>query len=229
MKTAVSYIRVSTSAQGKSGLGLEAQREAISQFANVHGFEIDCELQEIETGKGSQALSNRPKLKAALLHAKQLNAPVIVAKLDRLSRDVHFVSGLMNKGVPFIVAELGPDIDPFMLHLYAALAEKERDLISQRTRAALKAAKARGIKLGNRTNLEDAQRKGSLSNAKNALIFSEQILPIIRQIHDAGIDTLSGVAEALNNRGIKTARGGSWHPSTVRNILMKERRQNEYT
>jgi DNA invertase Pin-like site-specific DNA recombinase len=122
----VSYIRVSTARQGRSGLGLEAQRGALLQFCGREGYELLKEYVEVETGKGSDALDRRPQLAAALAHAKRKRSPIIVAKLDRLSRDVAFISGLMAQNVPFIVAELGADADPFMLHLWAALAEKER-------------------------------------------------------------------------------------------------------
>ena len=137
-------IRVSTTQQGKSGLGIEAQREALARFAQAEAFEIIREFVEIETGKGSDALDRRPQLAAALADARKRRCSVAVAKLDRLSRDVHFISGLMAHRVPFLVAELGPDVDPFILHLFAALAEKERALISERTKRALGAAKARG-------------------------------------------------------------------------------------
>src|ERR1700688_354413 len=145
----VTYIRVSTSQQGRSGLGIEAQRQALQQFAKADGFTVAREFVEVETGKGSDALDRRPQLKAALAAARKLRCHVAVAKLDRLSRDVHFISGLMAHKVPFLVAELGPDVDPFVLHLFAALAEKERSLISTRTRQALAAAKVRGVTLGN--------------------------------------------------------------------------------
>jgi DNA invertase Pin-like site-specific DNA recombinase len=148
-RPAIAYLRVSTNGQGKSGLGLEAQREAIARFAESEQFAIVGEFVEVETGKGADALSRRPQLAKALAAAKKNGSmcPVVVAKLDRLSRDVAFVSGLMAKRVPFIVAELGPNIDPFMLHVYAAVAEKERALISERTREALQKAKKRGVKL----------------------------------------------------------------------------------
>src|ERR1700681_2050304 len=145
----IAYIRVSTSQQGRSGLGIEAQRQALRQFAKAEGLELVREFVEVETGKGSDALDRRPQLKAALAAAKRLKCHVAVAKLDRLSRDVHFISGLMAHKVPFVVAELGPDVDPFVLHLFAALAEKERALISSRTKQALAAAKVRGVVLGN--------------------------------------------------------------------------------
>ena len=142
MRQIISYIRVSTQAQGKSGLGIEAQRDAIARFVAAEGYELIGEFVEVETGKGCDALERRPQLAAALGQARKAKCPVVVAKLDRLSRDVHFISGLMSERVPFIVAELGADCDPFMLHIYAALAEKERNLIGERTRAALARKKA---------------------------------------------------------------------------------------
>ena len=148
MSPIVGYYRVSTQKQGRSGLGLEAQRKAIQAFAQAEGFEVIAEHVEIETGKGSDALDRRPKLKAALKAAKRAKCSVAVAKLDRLSRDVHFISGLMAEKVPFIVAALGKNVDPFMLHIYAALAQQEREMISRRTREALAAAKERGVRLG---------------------------------------------------------------------------------
>src|ERR1051325_257627 len=132
MKPIIAYLRVSTGRQGRSGLGLEAQREAVARFAETEGFEVTEWAVEVGTGKGSDALGQRPKLAAAIMQAKRQRCPIIVAKLDRLSRDVHFISGLMAQRVPFIVADLGADADPFMLHVYAALAEKERRMIAER-------------------------------------------------------------------------------------------------
>jgi DNA invertase Pin-like site-specific DNA recombinase len=111
----ITYVRVSTSGQGHSGLGIEAQRNTLAQFAHTEGFEVAREFVEVETGKGADALDRRPQLKAALAAARKLKCHVAVAKLDRLSRDVHFISGLMAHKVPFLVAELGPDVDPFVL------------------------------------------------------------------------------------------------------------------
>src|SRR6267154_2260758 len=148
MKTAIAYTRVSTAQQGKSGLGLEAQQAALVRFAEAEGFDLVQTFEEVETGKGADALNRRPQLAAALKAAKKMKSPIIVAKLDRLSRDVHFISGLMAYKTPLIVAELGADADPFMLHLYAAIAEKERRMISQRTRDALASRKTTGMKLG---------------------------------------------------------------------------------
>ena len=157
MKPIIAYIRVSTESQGRSGLGVEAQRARIGAFAKLENFETAREFVEIETGKGADALDRRPQLKAAIAAAKRLGTYIVVAKLDRLSRDVHFISGLMVHHVPFVVAELGPNVDPFMLHIYAALAEKERALISERTKAGLAAAKERGTRLGN-PDLAEARR-----------------------------------------------------------------------
>jgi DNA invertase Pin-like site-specific DNA recombinase len=221
MAQLISYIRVSTGKQGKSGLGIEAQREAIARFAAAEGREVLAEFLEVETGKGSDALDRRPRLAEALAKAKRAKAPVVVAKLCRLSRDVAFISGLMAQRVPFIVAELGADADPFMLHIYAALAEKERALIADRTRAALAQKKAHGAVLGNRTNLPEAQAKGVASNRKTADAFALNVLPIVRQIQATGATTFRAIAAALNDRGVRTARGGAWHDSTVRNLLAR--------
>jgi DNA invertase Pin-like site-specific DNA recombinase len=149
MTDAIAYMRVSTAEQGRSGLGLEAQKAAIERFAQAEQIRVTQWLTEVQSGKRvSDTLDDRPILKAALAHAKASKCLVLVSKLDRLSRDVHFISGLMVQRVEFVVCELGRNQDPFMLHLFAALAEKERALISQRTKAALAALKARGVKLG---------------------------------------------------------------------------------
>jgi DNA invertase Pin-like site-specific DNA recombinase len=221
MKQAIAYIRVSTQKQGRSGLGIEAQRGSIARFTEAEGYTIVDEIVEVETGKGADALDRRPHLAAALNAAKRAKCPVIVAKLDRLSRDVAFISGLMAQRVPFIVAELGADADPFMLHLYAALAEKERSLISQRTRAALAAKKAAGARLGNPTNLSEASILGAVANVAQADRHAANIAPIVREIQATGGKTLREIADALNARGIRTARGGSWYASTVRNLLAR--------
>jgi DNA invertase Pin-like site-specific DNA recombinase len=138
-------------------LGLEAQRDAIERFAAGEGCTLSRVFVEVETGKGADALERRPKLAAALAEARKSGGAVVVAKLDRLSRDVHFISGLMAQRVPFLVAELGADVDPFVLHLFAALAEKERAMIAERTRAGLRAARERGVKLGG-PKLKQARR-----------------------------------------------------------------------
>lgn len=221
MRPIISYLRVSTGKQGKSGLGIDAQRAAIARFATAEGLEVLTEFVEVETGKGSGAIDRRPRLAEALAKARKAKAPVVVAKLCRLSRDVAFISGLMAQRVPFIVAELGADADPFMLHIYAALAEKERALIADRTRAALAQKKAQGTVLGNRTNLPDAQAKGVATNRKAADAFASNVLPIIRQIQTTGATTNRAIATALNDRGVRTARGGLWHDSTVRNLLAR--------
>ena len=222
MTPAVAYYRVSTARQGKSGLGIEAQKAAIQRFAEAEGIEVLAEHVEVETGKGADALERRPELAAALAQARKAKCPVLVAKLDRLSRDVHFISGLMAHRVPFVVADLGADADPFMLHLYAALAEKERALISARTKAALAAKKAQGVKLGN-PRAAAAAVKAHAANRAGADQFASNVLPIVREIQASGLTTLRDIAGALNARGIRTARGGAWHSSTVRNLLMRQK------
>jgi DNA invertase Pin-like site-specific DNA recombinase len=199
-------------------LGIEAQRTALSHFSRAEGFEVVREFVEVETGKGVDALDRRPQLKAALAAARKHRCHVAVAKLDRLSRDVHFISGLMAHKVPFLVAELGPDVDPFVLHLFAALAEKERALISTRTRQALEAAKARGVALGS-PKLHMARKSAMASIKAGADKHAANILPIIKEAQKAGATTLRQIAEALNARGVATARGGQWHAMSVKNML----------
>src|SRR5712671_6846844 len=176
MESAVAYYRVSTRQQQRSGLGIEAQRATVQRFAEAENIRIIAEFVEAETGKGADALDRRPQLAAALASAKAAKCCVLVSKLDRLSRDVAFVAGLMAQRVPFIVAELGRDADPFMLHLYAALAEKERRLISERTKAGLRAKRASGARLGNPTNLHAAGLIG-----RSVQIFSGRVRPCRRQ------------------------------------------------
>jgi DNA invertase Pin-like site-specific DNA recombinase len=158
---------------------LEAQRAAVARFAEAEGITISDEFTEVETGKGADALHRRPQLASALATARQQKCPLLVAKLDRLSRNVAFIAGLMAQRVPFIVAELGADADPFMLHLFAALAEKERRQISERTRAALAARKERGTKLDNPRNGSDAAAAGRQAHNEAANQYAASVLPII--------------------------------------------------
>ena len=197
---------------------MEAQREALARFAATEGFEVVREFVEIETGKGADALDRRPQLAAALAEARRRRCAVGVAKLDRLSRDIHFISGLMTHRVPFLVAELGSDVDPFILHLFAALAEKERAMISTRTREALSRAKARGVKLG---GPKLAQAPAVKTIKTNADRHAANVLPIIREIQRAGAKSLRAIAEALNARGVATARGGRWQAMTVEYCIDK--------
>ncbi|MBR0742272.1 recombinase family protein [Bradyrhizobium liaoningense] len=206
----VAYYRVSREKQGRSGLGLDGQRRLISTFASNEAMEIVGEFTEVETGKGADALDRRPQLAAALRKAKQLKCPVIVAKLDRLSRDVAFIAGLMAKRVPFIVTELGKDVDPFMLHIYAAVAEKERSVIAERTRLALAEAKHRGKKLGN-------QRQADINKAA-AAARDAQLEPILKDMWEL---PLREIAQELTERGIPAPRGGSWNPMTVMRAMRR--------
>jgi DNA invertase Pin-like site-specific DNA recombinase len=198
-KTAIAYVRVSTQKQGRSGLGLEAQLGAIRAFAEAHGFTLVGEAyQDIETGSED----NRPALNAAISQAAKIGAPILVAKLDRLSRDVHFISGLMSRGVPFIVTELGANTDPFLLHIYAALAEKERALISLRTKQALAAARARGQQLGGR-------REANIDNANG---YADKLRPVFEDL--AGLSH-NQAARQLNEIGMTTRYGGRWDAKAV--------------
>lgn len=221
MKSVVAYLRVSTQGQGRSGLGLLAQREAIELFAQANDLEVVRWCEEIETGKGADALDRRPLLAEALQIARRLKCAVIVSKLDRLSRDVAFIAGLMAQRVPFIVAELGLDADPFTLHLYAALAEKERALISARTKAALARKKAAGASLGNLTNLAEASALGARARRIKALAASEKMLPVIRDLQSKGTKSLAAIADALNGFGFKTSMGCEWSPMAVSRVIRR--------
>lgn len=212
IKPAIAYLRVSTTEQGKSGLGLDAQREAIKRFAVAEGFELVDEVEEV--GSGKHGLDERDGLRAALAKARKLRCPVIVSKLDRLSRDVAFISGLMSKGVPFIVAELGVDTDAFTLHLYAALAEKERRLISERTKAALDRLKADGVQLGNLTSLEAHRAKGNDTNKARGAVWRAKAIARIDPLRAEG-KTMKAIADLLNEEGFATFNGGQWHQTTI--------------
>jgi len=206
MQQAISYIRVSTQQQGRSGLGLEAQRDEIKRFCDNELFNIIREYVEVETGKGADALDRRPQLKEALEHGKELACPIIVAKLDRLSRDVHFVSGLMIHKIPFIVAELGKDADSFLLHIWASLAEKERAMISQRTKAALARAKANGRVLGALANGQ------AVKEAEKASARAQSLADSFSDLSDL---SANAAARKLNERGVRTATGAPWSAMTV--------------
>lgn len=216
MKLAVMYRRVSTSEQGRSGLGLDGQADAVARFAQAEGFEVAAEYQDVASGK--LPIEARPGLAAALERARKLRCPIIVSKLDRLSRDVAFVSGLMARGVPFIVAELGADTDPFILHLFAALSEKERRMIGERTKAALKALKDSGAELGNRTNLDEARLKAAEAKKAAAITFAERVRPEIARMQVGG-DSLNQIAIRLNAMGVPTARNGTWTAKAVSRVL----------
>jgi DNA invertase Pin-like site-specific DNA recombinase len=217
----VAYLRVSTAGQSRSGLGIDSQREAIARFVAAEGIEVLGEFVEVETGKGADALDRRPVLREALAQARKAKASIVVAKLDRLSRDVAFIAGLMAQKVPFIVSELGADADPFMLHIYAALAEKERAMISERTRLALAQKKAQGALLGNRTNAAEAAAKGRQIRSDAADRFASNVRPIIEQIKARGATTLRQIATELNARGIGTPRGSAWEAATVRAVMLR--------
>lgn len=225
MKPLIAYYRVSTTGQEQSGLGLEAQRERIRAFAEAHDATIVKEYTETASGKGHDAIESRPVLKSAMQKAKARGGYVVVAKLDRLSRDVAFISGLMAHKVPFVVAELGLDVDPFMLHIYAAVAEKERALISQRTKDGLKAAKARGVKLGGDRGYRitgEAQRAGSKARAtkadEHALLVYDEAWDILAQDDE----TQRSIAQQLNVRGVPTASGtGQWRNTMVGRLVKR--------
>jgi DNA invertase Pin-like site-specific DNA recombinase len=216
----VTYLRVSTDRQGKSGLGLDAQRKAVADHVAGKG-RITAEFVEIESGKKN----DRPQLTRAMAEAKRVGAVLLIAKLDRLARNVAFIANLLESGVEIAAADM-PEANRFLLHVMAAVAEHEAQAISDRTQAALAAAKARGVKLGwsipeRASEQRQAAKKGAAVNRARALAHAENALPMIEQIR-AGGASLRQIAAELNARGIKTARGGKWYATTVRNIILAE-------
>jgi DNA invertase Pin-like site-specific DNA recombinase len=217
-QSAIAYVRVSTVEQGRSGLGLEAQRAAIARFAETEGLEVTKVFEEVETGVGTDALERRPQLAAALKAAREIKAAVLVAKIDRLSRDVHFISGLMTQQVEFIATDLGRQPDPFVLHLYAALAQKERQMISARTIAGLAAATARGTKLGMAAKSKKQQRAiRALAFAAKSRAAEARATALQPHIEYALKDdaSLRKAAQLLNERGIQSPGGGRWHAPSL--------------
>lgn len=200
---AISYLRVSTRTQGKSGLGLEAQRAKIADFVSSQGGTLFAEY--IDVASGSR--DGRNALLQAIAHAKQVNGTLVIAKLDRISRSVSFIARLMESGVNFKIADMA-DATSFQIHIYAALAEEERRLIRERTKAALAAAKKRGVELG---------RNGKALAKKNrqaAVGFAEEIRDHLISLRSEGL-SFSNIANELNYRGIRSFRGGRWYGSTV--------------
>ena len=211
-----SYLRVSTDKQGERGYGLDAQRKAIRDYLNGGPWELAGEFVEIESGKRS----DRAELAAALAACKKHRAKLIIAKLDRLSRNVAFIATLMDGKVDFVCCDF-PSANRLTLHILAAVAEHEREMISDRTKAGLASAKARGVRLGNRKNLREAQVKGAEGNKIAAAAFAARVLPLICDIRQSGVTSLRGIAKALMARGVPTARGGHWTPVQVSAVLRR--------
>jgi DNA invertase Pin-like site-specific DNA recombinase len=213
----VGYFRVSTDKQGKSGLGLEAQREAVLAYLDGGRWTLVSEFVEVESGKRN----DRPQLAAALAACKKHKAKLVIAKLDRLSRNLAFIATLMDSGVEFVAVD-NPHANKLTVHILAAVAQHERELIAQRTRDALQAAKARGKKLGN-PKLAAARKRAVEGNKAAAARYAANVLPVIREIQASGIKSLRGVARALAARGAPTARGGEWSPVQVGDVLRRAR------
>jgi DNA invertase Pin-like site-specific DNA recombinase len=211
----VGYYRVSTDQQGKSGLGLAAQREAVANYLNGGQWTLVAEFTEIESGKHA----DRPQLAAAIAVCKRQKAKLVIAKLDRLSRNLAFIATLMDSGVEFIAVD-NPHANKLTVHILAAVAQHEREMIAQRTKDALRAAKARGKVLGN-PRLDIARVRAFEANREAASQFAANVLPVIQQIQASGVGTLRGIARALAARGIRTARGGDWSAVQVSDILRR--------
>ncbi|MFN3207896.1 MAG: recombinase family protein [Roseovarius sp.] len=218
----VAYERVSTVRQGRSGLGLEAQRKAIDDFAAAKNAQVLARFTEVESGRRN----NRPELQRSLELARLTGATLIIAKLDRLSRNAAFLLTLRDSGVRFLACDM-PDANDLTVGIMALVAQQEREVISRRTKEALAAAKTRGIKLGNPNGAAALKRAGKggealrAAVAANADAFAEGLAPVIQGLQANGVTTLRAIAEALNGRRIMTRRGGRWHVSNVRNLLFR--------
>jgi len=210
----IAYYRVSTDRQGRSGLGLDAQQQAVGDYLAGRGELIDA-FTEVE----STRKTDLPQLAAALEACCRHKATLVIAKLDRLARNVAFISGLMESGVEFVAVDM-PEANRLTLHILAAVAEHEREMISQRTKAALQAAKARGVKLGSPEPKKGAAIRTQVIQDK-ADRFAANILPIIRDLQTQGVTSYRAIARALNARGIPTANQRQWYPTTVKNLLKR--------
>lgn len=224
-QTFVAYCRVSTERQGHSGLGLEGQQAAIKEFIGTQHRLLAPAFVEVESGRRS----DRPELAKAMAKCRATGATLLIAKLDRLARDVHFISGLMKQGVPFLAVDF-PDTDPFMLHIRASVAEDEARRISARTKAALAAAKARGTVLGGvrdgqRLPSADAAQRGSRTAAVARQTAADhaahRIVARIEAARAEGASSLHSVAAALTREGVPTPRGGAWTATAVRRVLLR--------
>lgn len=209
----VGYFRVSTDRQGRSGLGLDAQREAVTRFIQGRGLML-AEFTEIESGRRN----DRPALADALALCRKRKATLLIARLDRLARNVAFIANLMDSGVEFVAVDM-PEANRLTMHILAAVAEHEREAISSRTKAALQAAKARGVKLGN-PRAADAAPLAHKAHREKAERFRDTVSALIVQLRQQGM-SLANIAAEMNARNIPTARGRSWHPTTVRNVLSR--------
>lgn len=213
----IAYYRVSTQKQGQSGLGLEAQQSAVMTYLNGGQWELVDSFTEIETGKGANALDRRPQLRAALEMCKRIKATLVIAKLDRLARNVHFVSGLIESGVEFVAADM-PHANKTMIQIHAVMSEHERDQISARTKAALAAAKARGVVLGaaGATNLKpNVEQRRRAANE-----FAGKLKGVIEGMKARGLSQRA-MCDELNQLGIKTACGGEWSLVQLQRIMSR--------
>jgi DNA invertase Pin-like site-specific DNA recombinase len=215
----VAYYRVSTQRQGKSGLGLEAQQQAVNSFLNGGKWALVAEIKEVESGKNN----DRPELARALALCRIHRATLLVAKLDRLARNVAFISALMESGVKFHAVDM-PEVNEMVIHILASVAQGEAKAISDRTKAALAAAKRRGAVLGglrwNITSVGDKGRKAALEARRaKAASYRADVLPVIREKREQGAITLQAIADALNADGTPAPRGGEWSPVQVHRIL----------
>ncbi len=218
----ISYLRVSTARQGASGLGLEAQREAVSHYLNGGRWQLVQEIVEVESGKRN----DRPAIAEALRLCRLHKATLVIAKLDRLARNVHFISSLMESGVEFVACDF-PEANRLTVHILAAVAEHEAAMISARTKAALMAAKARGVALGGQRGSVERMASMAAKGTRHSAVVRQDsaakrradLLPVIEELRAKGATSLRALAAGLNGAGLTSARGGSWTATQVMRVM----------
>lgn len=215
MRSFVGYYRVSTNSQWRSGLGLDAQKRAVESYVGAIGGLLIAEFEEAESGRRT----DRPRLQSALEACKASKAVLVIAKLDRLSRNLHFISKLLESGVEFVAADM-PSANKLTIHIIAAMAEYERDVISERTKLALQEAKQRGTRLGS-PNTQRLSVQGVAANARSANEYAESVRSLFDALRSRGPTTLASIANSLTSMGLRTRRGNVWTAAGVRNVLLR--------
>ena len=212
----IAYYRVSTTRQGADGHGIAGQQDAVKAYLQGRDHDLVESFIEVESGRNSE----RPRLGEALALARKLKAILVIAKLDRLARSVSFIANLMDSNVEFVACDL-PAANRLTLHIMAAVGEAEARMISERTKAALQAAKARGVRLGNQTNLLDAQAAGHQTMIEEADAHANKVIATIKDIVRNGTSSVHKIASAMNERGVRTRRGGQWHGTSILNTIRR--------
>lgn len=222
LKKAIVYIRVSTREQGERGYGLDLQQARITEYARHAGYEIEEVFKDVETGMGARSIKDRPGIGEAMKTARLNNWPILVSGLDRLSRDIESVEKIVSdEGIKVVSCDRGPNIPKAVIMADAAHGQRQGELISERTRAGLQAARDRGAQLGNTKNLPEAQERGAEANKRKAHTQAQKLSEVVQELRRAGLKTAGQIAAGLNGRGLLTPRGEHWSASTIRRPLAR--------